>query len=84
MIQFWTDLSLTGFYLKLKSFWSCSHINCCLQNILHNNLHILDIYFIKLNLDLKELQGSSNYFKRHQEKQDELYLNFEFTSKFEC
>ena len=35
------NITLTGFYQKLKSFWACSHMNCCLQNILHINLHIL-------------------------------------------
>ena len=34
-------MELKGFYQQLKSFWSGSHINCCLQNILHINLHIL-------------------------------------------
>ena len=24
-------VELTGFYPKLKSFWSCSHMNCCLH-----------------------------------------------------
>ena len=40
---------LTGFYQQLKSFWSCSHMNCCLQNILHINLHILYIIQVKTN-----------------------------------
>ena len=68
---------LTGFYPKLKSFRSCSHMNCCQHYMLHINLHILYIHFIKFNLNLKEFQGSNNYFKRYQlnkiEYLDELY-----------
>ena len=48
-----SDLALTGFYPKLKSFWSCSHMNCCLHYMLHINLHILYIYILKMNLNLK-------------------------------
>ena len=29
---------LTGFYPKLKSFWYCSHMNCCQHYMLHINL----------------------------------------------
>ena len=69
---------VTGFYPKLKSFWSCSHMNCCLHSMLHINLHILYIYFIKLNQNLKEFQESNIYFKSYQvnkiEFLDELYL----------
>ena len=28
--------TVTGIYQQLKSFWSCSHINCGLQNILQS------------------------------------------------
>ena len=42
---FW--LTLPGLYQKPKSFVSCSHMNCCLQNILHINLHILYIIQVK-------------------------------------
>ena len=38
---------LTGFYPKLKSVWSCSHMNCCLHYMLHINLYILNIHFVK-------------------------------------
>ena len=57
---------LTGFYPKLKSFLSCSHMNCCQHYKLHINLHIIYIHFIKLNLNLKEFQESINYFKSSQ------------------
>ena len=56
-----------GFYPKLKSFFSCSHMNCCQSYILHINLHLLYIYFIKLNLNLKEFQESNNYYKSKQD-----------------
>ena len=38
------DCILTGFYQQLKSFWSCSHMNCCLHYMLHINLHILLLF----------------------------------------
>ena len=47
--------------------------------MLHINLHILYILFIKLNFDLKEVQVSNNFFKSYQENKmkflDELYFN---------
>ena len=58
---------VTGFYPKLKSFWSCSHMNCCQHYMLNINLHIIYIFFFKLNFDLKEVQVSNNYFKSYQE-----------------
>ena len=51
---------VTGFYPKLKSFRSCSHMNCCQQNILYINHRTLYNYFIKFNLNLKEFQVSMN------------------------
>ena len=45
---------LTGFYQQLKSVWSCSHMNYCLQNILHINLHILYIIQVKTNSKIQE------------------------------
>ena len=57
---------LTGFYPKLKSFWSSSHMNCCQHYMLHINLHILYTHFIKLNLNLKEFQESINYTQSYQ------------------
>ena len=42
--------------------------------MLHINLHILYIYFIKFNLNLKEFQESNNYFKSSQENKIE-YLD---------
>ena len=65
----------TGSYPKLKSFWSSSHSQ---HYVLHINLHILYIYFIKLNFNLKEFQESIKYFKSYQENKieflDELYF----------
>ena len=54
-------ISLTGFYPKLKSLWSCSHMNCCQHYMLHIIPNILNIHVIKLNLNLKEFQESNNY-----------------------
>ena len=68
---------VTGFYPKLKSLWSCSRKNCSQHYMLHINLHILYIYFIKLNLNLKEFQESNNSFNSYQVNKtgyfDELY-----------
>ena len=53
--------------------------------MLHINLFILYILFIKLNFDLKEFQVSNNYFKSYQDNKmkfwDELfliYIEFEY------
>ena len=59
-------------------------MNCFQQYMFHINLPILYILFIKFNFDLKEFPVFNNYFKSYQEKQDELYFNFEFTFEFEC
>ena len=63
---------------KLKSFWSCSHMNCCLYYMLHINLHISYILFITLNSNLKEFQESKKYIKSCEENKieflDELYF----------
>ena len=67
---------LTGLYPKLKSFWSCSHMNRCLHSILHINLHILYIDFIKMNLNLKEFQVSKKYFKSYQENKNDFLDEF--------
>ena len=59
-------------------------MNCCQHYMLHINLHILYILFIKLNYDLKEFQVSNNYFKGYQENKmkflDELYFNLNLHS----
>ena len=64
--------------------WPCSHMICCHYYMLHINLHILYIYFIKLNLNLKEFQESIHYFKSYQlnkiEYFDETYFNLNLHS----
>ena len=57
---------VTGFYQRPKSFVSCSHMNCCLQNILHINLHILYIIQFKTSRKIQELQESIKYIKSYQ------------------
>ena len=42
-----------------------SHMNCCQHHILHINLNILNIHFIKLNLNLKLFQESNNLLKSY-------------------
>ena len=66
-------LAITGFYPKLKSFWSCSHMNCSQHYTLQINLHILYIYFIKMNLNLKEFQESNKYIKGYQENKRNIF-----------
>ena len=75
------QMFLTGFYPKLKSFWSCSYMNCCQQYMLHINLHILYIYFIKFNLNLKEFQESDNHFKSYQLNEIEYFVELYFILK---
>ena len=68
-------------------------MNCCQHYMLHITLHILYILFIKLNLNLKELQESNNYIKSYQQYKieflDELYfklnlhLNLNIKSDFQ-
>ena len=58
---------------KLKSFWYCSHMNCYQHYMLHINLHILCIHFIKLNLNLKEFQESINYLKQLSSEQNLIF-----------
>ena len=54
-------------------------MNCCQHHMLHINLHILYIHFIKLNLNLKGFQESINFFKSYQVNKIryfvELYFN---------
>ena len=38
---------ITGFYPKLKSFWSCSHMNCLSTlHVTHQSIYFLYIHFI--------------------------------------
>ena len=39
-----TRVEKQDFYPKLKTFWSCSHMNCFLHYMLHINLHILYLF----------------------------------------
>ena len=43
-------------------------MNCCLQNILYINLHILYIIHIKTSSKIQELQESNKYIKSYQQK----------------
>ena len=57
-------------------------MNCCLQNILYINLHILYIIQVKTSSKIQELQESNKYIKSYQQNKivflDELifYLYF--------
>ena len=62
-----TMVQLAGFYQKLKSFWSCSHMT-----------HIIYIHFIKFNLNLNEFQESNNYFKSYQMSKIEYFAELYF------
>ena len=46
--------------------------------MLHINLHISYIYFIKLNLNLKELQESINYLESYQVNKIEYFVELYF------
>ena len=47
---------VTGFYPSSKSFWSCSRMNCCLQDTQKINLQILYIIQVKISSKIQELQ----------------------------
>ena len=49
-----------------NSFWFCSHMNCCLQNILYNNLHILYILQVKTSSKIQE-KKFNKYIKSYQQ-----------------
>ena len=54
--------------------------------MLHLNLHVLCIHFIKMKLNLKEFQESNYYLESYQENKIQYFLflfQFEFTFKFE-
>ena len=53
-------------------------MNCCQHYMLHINLQILYIYFIKLNFNLKEVQESNNYFKSYQVNNIRYYIELHF------
>ena len=51
-------------------------MNCCLQNILHTNLHILYIILIKTSLKIQESRKFNNYIKSYQQNMIEFWINF--------
>ena len=63
------------FIKDLESFWSCSHMKCCLQNIFYINLHILYIIQVKTCSKIQELQESNKYIKSYK------HNKFEFLEK---
>ena len=62
---------VTGLYQRPKSFWSCSHMNCCLQKyITHQFVYFIYIIHIKTSRNIQELQESIKYIKSYQQKQN--------------
>ena len=57
---------------------SCSHMNCCLQNTLHINLHILYFIHFKTNSKIHELWESHKYIKSYQETMIEFLEELDF------
>ena len=57
-------------------------MNCCLQNILFINLHILFIIHVKTSSKIQELQESNKYIKSYQQKSlkflEKYYFNMYF------
>ena len=53
-------------------------MNCCLQNILYINLHILYIIHIKTRSKIQELQESNKYIKSYQQNKFELLEKYYF------
>ena len=67
-------------------------MNCCLQNTLHINLHILYFIQVKTSSKIQELSKSIKYIKSYQENMIEFlnnsilfvfYLNFKLKSDFQ-
>ena len=50
-----------------KSFWSCTHVNSCQNNILYINLHILLNILSKTTSNIQESRKSIKFLKRQQE-----------------
>ena len=46
--------------------------------MLHLNLHVLCIHFIKMKLNLKEFQESNYYLKSYQENKIQYFVEFYF------
>ena len=61
-----------------KSFWYCSHMKCCLQNILYINLHILYIIHIKTSSKIQESRKSNKYIKSYQQNMIEFLEKYYF------
>ena len=57
-------------------------MNCCLQNILHINLHILYIIHIKTSSKIQELQESNKYIKSYQQNKFELLEKYYFNIRY--
>ena len=49
-------------------------MNCCLQNTLHINLHILLIIYFKDKLKIQESLKSNKYIKSYQENMIEFWI----------
>ena len=56
---------ITRFDQKVKILVSCNHMNCCIQNILHINLHILYIIQVKTRSNIQELSKYIQYIKSY-------------------
>ena len=62
-----------------KSFWSCSHMNCCLQNILHINLHKYQENLLAAQKIFKLTQfNPTNCFCREQPNENSLIVATKF------
>ena len=57
-------------------------MNCCLQNILHINLHILYIIQVKTSSKIQELQESNKYIKTYQQNKFEFLEKYYFNLHF--
>ena len=77
---------VTGFYPKLKSFWSCSHMNCCQHYMLHINLYFI-YSFHQIQLKFQRISRIHQLLKKLSSEQNLIFgwilFQFEFTFEFE-
>ena len=67
-------LFLTEVYQQLKSFWSCSHMNCCLQ-ISYTSISIFYLLVNSRKVQKFKNYKSIKYIKSYQENEIEFLMN---------
>ena len=61
---------VTGFYTKLKSFWSCSHMNCCRHYMVHINFTYFIYLFYQVESEFERISRIQQLDQKLSRKQD--------------